>query len=357
MEENRGQVILYKSQDGKTEVDVIMMGGSVWLTQKQMGDLFSVDTRTINEHLKNIFETHELEPDSTIRKNRIVQNEGGRQVTREVNFYNLDAIISVGYRVNTYRGTQFRIWATQNLKEYLVKGFVIDDDRLAGNKKSYFEELQERVRAIRTSEKMFYEKIKEIFATSEDYLSTSEVAKRFFAAIQNTFHYAIHQHTAAELIMKRADADKANMGLSTWKDAEISKEDVQIAKNYLTEMELKKLNLLCDQFLSFAELQSLEQRPMFMRDWAAKLVAFLQLNEKPILKDAGKVSSDTAKTYALAQYNKLLAESRKQAEKLKEVIQIEGTFEDDEIDNERNENSISFGDAMSKIANAGKAPS
>ncbi len=320
MEENNSQVILYTSQDGRIEIDVIMIGDSVWLSQKQMADLFSIDVRTVNEHIQNILSTNELDGLSTIRKNRIVQKEGLREVNREVAFYNLDMIISVGYRVNTYRGTQFRIWATKNLKEFMVKGFVIDDDKLSGAKKSYFEELQERVRAIRTSEKMFYEKIKDVFATSIDYYPSSEFAKKFFAAIQNIFHYAIHQHTASELIKQRADATKDNMGLTTWKGMEISKEDVQVAKNYLSEIELKKLNLLCDQFLSFAELQILEQKSIFMKDWVAKLIHFLQFNERPILKDAGKVSSANAKAYALAEYNKRLEEQKKEANKLNEVI-------------------------------------
>jgi len=287
---NESQILLYRAGDGKTKIQVKLQDETVWLTQAQMAELFQRNVPTINEHIKNVYREGELEERATIRKFRIVQTEGKRQVTRDVDFYNLDVIISVGYRVKSHRGTQFRIWATQRLREYIVKGFVMDDQRLAGGVTNYFDELVERVRRIRTSERNFYEKVRDIFATSIDYDSRTDYARQFYATVQNKFHYAIHGHTAAELIAKRVDSSKKYMGLTNWSGKIITSKDAKIAKNYLEELELKRLELLVEQFLSFAELRSLEQKPMYMRDWLKKLDEFLVLNEKEILKHAGKVS-------------------------------------------------------------------
>jgi hypothetical protein len=257
-----------------------------------MADLFDKDVRTINEHIKNVFLERELAENSTIRNFRIVQKEGVRDVERDIDFYNLDVIISIGYRVNSLRGTQFRIWATQKLKEYIVKGFVMDDERLESGKvaKTYFEELEERIRKIRTSEANFYQKVRDVFATSADYSPKTDYAQKFFAVVQNKFHYAITGLTAAEIVNNRVDSQKKNMGLTNWKGEVITREQAEIAKNYLEELELKRLNLLVEQFLSFAELQSVEKRVMYMRNWIQKLDDFLILNDKEILDSAGSVS-------------------------------------------------------------------
>ncbi|MFI5139609.1 MAG: RhuM family protein [Sphingobacteriales bacterium] len=321
-EDKKGQILIYRAPSGSTEIEVDLHNESVWLSQKQISDLFQKDTDTIGLHIKNIYQTGELQENGTTEKNSVVQREGNRNVKREIGFYNLDMIISIGYRVNSIQGTHFRIWATQQLKQYLIKGFVLDDAKLRGTKGNYFEELQERVREIRVSEKNFWEKVKDIFAsTSMDYESSSEIAKKFFATVQNMFHYAIHQHTASELITERADAYKDHMGLYTWSGQEITKKDVLVAKNYLTELEIKRLNLLSDQFLSFAELQSVEKRPMFMSTWVTKLIDFLKLNEKPILTDAGKVSAEVGKQIALKEFERFNASIQKETKKLEKFIE------------------------------------
>jgi len=286
------QIIIYNTEDGETKIEVKMKDETVWLSQKQMAELFDKDVRTVNEHIKNVFLERELAENSVIRKFRIVQKEGQREVAREIEFYNLDVIISVGYRVKSLRGTQFRIWATQKLKEYIIKGFVMDDERLAEGrvKKTYFEEWEERIRRIRTSEANFYQKVRDVFATSADYNPKTDYAKLFYATVQNKFHYAITGLTASEIVSARIDSQKENMGLTNWKGEIITREQAQIAKNYLEELELKRLNLLVEQFLSFAELQSVEQRVMHMKDWIHKLDGFLILNEKEILQSAGNVS-------------------------------------------------------------------
>jgi hypothetical protein len=284
---NQSQILLYRAEDGKTQIQVKLQGETVWLTQAQMAELFQKNVRTINEHIKNIFKEGELEENSVIRNFRIAAADGKQYDT---NFYNLDVIISVGYRVKSHRGTQFRIWATQRLREYIVKGFVMDDQRLAGGVTNYFDELVERVRRIRTSEHNFYEKVRDIFATSIDYDPKTDYAQQFYATVQNKFHYAIHGHTAAELIAKRIDSGKEFMGLTSWSGKIITSKDAKIAKNYLEELELKRLELLVEQFLSFAELRSVERKPMYMNDWLNKLDEFLVLNEKEILQHAGKVS-------------------------------------------------------------------
>jgi len=290
--EKNNQIIIYNTEDGKTKIEVTTLDETVWLSQKQMAELFDCTIENVIFHLQNVFESAELSQYSTTKESLVVQKEGNREVKRLTKLYNLDAIISIGYRINSLRGTQFRIWATQKLKEYMVKGFVMDDERLeSGNvSKGYFQEWEERIRKIRTSERNFYLKVTDVFATSADYNPRAEYAKNFFATVQNKFHYAITGLTAAEIITKRVDSQKENLGLTNWKGEIITREQAQIAKNYLEELELKRLNLLVEQFLSFAELQSVEQRVMYMKDWVLKLDSFLILNDKKILENAGRVS-------------------------------------------------------------------
>lgn len=298
---NASQILLYRAEDGKTQIQVKLQDETVWLTQAQMAELFQKNVRTINEHIKNIFKEGELEENSVIRNFRITAADGKQYDT---NFYNLDVIISVGYRVKSHRGTQFRIWATQRLREYIVKGFVMDDQRLASGVTNYFDELVERVRRIRTSERNFYEKVRDIFATSIDYDPKTDYAQQFYATVQNKFHYAIHGHTAAELIAKRIDSSKEFMGLTNWSGKIITSKDAKIAKNYLEELELKRLELLVEQFLSFAELRSVEKKPMYMNNWLKKLDEFLVLNEKEILQHAGKVSHQEMEAKVRAELEK-----------------------------------------------------
>ena len=281
------QIIIYNTEDGETKIEVQMKDETVWLTIDQMAELFDKSRSTINEHILNIYAEKELNEAESIRK---IGNSDF--FTKPTNYYNLDVIISVGYRVKSLRGTQFRIWATQKLKEYIIKGFVMDDERLAEGrvKKSYFEEWEERIRRIRTSEANFYQKVRDVFATSADYNPKTDYAKLFYATVQNKFHFAITGLTAAEIVNSRVNGQKENMGLTNWKGEIITREQAQIAKNYLEELELKRLNLLVEQFLSFAELQSVEQRVMYMKDWIKKLDDFLVLNEKKILQNAGNVS-------------------------------------------------------------------
>lgn len=291
---NASEIILYRTEDDKTEILVTLQDETVWLSQAQMAELFQKSVPTINEHIKNIYDEGELSENPTIRNFRIVQTEKKLTVARTVDFYNLDMIISVGYRVNSHRGTQFRIWATQRLKEYIVKGFVIDDRRLAGGATNYFDELVQRVRRIRTSDKNFYEKVRDIFATSIDYDPKTDYARQFYATVQNKFHYAIHGHTAAELIAERVDSTKPFMGMTNWSANIVTRKDAEVAKNYLEELE--RLELLVEQFLSFAELRTIEKKPMYMTDWVKKLDEFLVLNEKEILTHTGKTSHKAMET-------------------------------------------------------------
>jgi hypothetical protein len=302
------QFLLYTSPNGDIKVDVFFQDETIWLSQKKMAELFNVQVPAINKHLKNIFEDGELEEDSVISKMETTANDGKKYLT---NFYNLDAIIAVGYRVNSYEATQFRMWATKTLKEFMIKGFVMDDERLKNGThfgKDYFDELLERIREIRASERRFYQKITDIYAQcSIDYDSKSPVSQEFYAAAQNKLHWAITHHTAPELIKERADATKPKMGLQTWKNApkgKILKPDVSIAKNYLNEDELKKLNRIVTMYLDYAESQAERQIPMKMADWAGKLDAFLEFNELKVLKDAGKVQKKVAKRLAETEYEK-----------------------------------------------------
>jgi len=289
MKEENNKIIIYNTGDGGMKIEVKLEDKTVWLSQKQMAELFDKDVRTVNEHIGNVFLEGELAENSVIRKFRITAADGKNY---ETNLYNLDVIISVGYRVKSHRGTQFRIWATQKLKEYIVKGFVMDDDRLAegGVKKTYFKEWEERIRKIRTSEANFYQKVRDVFATSVDYDPKTDYAQKFFATVQNKFHFAITGLTAAEIVSSRVNSQKENMGLTNWRGEIITRDQAEIAKNYLEELELKRLNLLVEQFLSFAELQSVEQRVMYMKDWILKLDGFLILNDKEILAGVGGVS-------------------------------------------------------------------
>jgi hypothetical protein len=278
------QLILYQTEDGQTQIQVIMQDETVWLTQKEMADLFQRDQSVISRHVNNVFKEGELDAESNMQKMHIANSD------KPVAFYNLDVIISVGYRVKSHRGTQFRIWATGTLREYLVKGFVLNDERLEGNERNYFDELVERVRRIRTSEKQFYRKVLDIFATSIDYDTKTAQAQEFFATVQNKFHYAIHGRTAAELITERINSQSPAMGLTNWSGQVVTAKDAKVAKNYLQEIELKRLNLLVEQFLAYAELQAVEKRPMYMQQWVDKLDEFLRFNEKEVLQHKGKVS-------------------------------------------------------------------
>lgn len=306
------EIILYQTEDRRTQIDVRLEGETVWLNQSQMAELFESTKQNISLHIRNIFEEGELRQESVVKEYLTTPADGKRYT---VAHYNLDVIISVGYRVRSHRGTQFRIWATQRLREYLVKGFTLDDQRLmqGGEASRYFDELLERVRAIRASERMFWQKVTDIYATSVDYDVNAPVTREFFATVQNKFHFAIHGHTAAEVIVERADAGKRNMGLTTWKNAPggpIRRTDVSIAKNYLDETEMKQLNLIVDQYLSFAELQAQQKKTMMMREWVKKLHDFLTLNDRQILTDAGKVSHELAKELAELQFDKFDAKRR-----------------------------------------------
>jgi hypothetical protein len=303
------EMIFYSTPDGSVRVEVMYEDETFWLSQKKMAELFGIGVQTINHHLQEIYKSNELNEMATIRKNRIVQTEGSREVAREVDFYNLDAIIAVGYRVNSREATQFRIWATQVLREYLIKGFVMDDERLKQGKrfgKDYFDELLERIRSIRASERRFYLKITDIYEQcSIDYKRNAEITQAFFKTVQNKLHWAITGKTAAELIAERALANQPNMGLKTWKNApqgRIQKADVSVAKNYLEEDEIKALERIVSMYLDYAENQASRQIPMKMADWVEKLDAFLKFNEYDVLKNAGKVSHEVAKELAEQQY-------------------------------------------------------
>ena len=294
------QVILYQSEDGRTKLDVRLEGQTVWLSQKQLTELFGKAKGTISEHIKHIFEDGELESEATVRLFRTVQIEGEREVTREVECYNLDMVLALGFRVRSPMAMRFRQWAADKLKEYIVKGFVLDDDRLknpqAGN--DYFEELSRRIQDIRTSERRFYQKITDIDATSIDYDKDAALTQAFFSTVQNKVHYAIHGQTAAEVITSRADRTQPNMGLTNREGARIRKADVSIAKNYLSEPELRALGNLVEQYLIFAQSQAERRIPMTMQDWITKLEGFLRLNDREVLTNAGKVSAELAKEHA-----------------------------------------------------------
>ena len=309
---NSSEIILYTTPDGNVKVEVILQDETVLLTQKAMGELFGVSKKTISEHLGNIYKSNELQREATVRKIRTVQNEGNREVSRNIDFYNLDAIISVGYRVNSQQATQFRIWATKTLREFIIKGFVLDDERLKqGGQlfgKDYFDELLERIREIRASERRFYQKITDIYSEcSIDYDPKAEITHVFYKTVQNKLHWAITGQTAAEIISSRAKAELPNMGLTTWKNApkgKVLKSDVSVAKNYLNQKEIDELNRIVTMYLDYAENQAARQIPMKMKDWIGKLDGFLQFNDYSVLKNAGSISADIAKKLATEEFEK-----------------------------------------------------
>lgn len=304
--ENHSQIIIYQTENGQTKLDVRLENETVWLTQKLMAELFQTTVSNINIHLKNIFEEGELDAKATIKDFLIVRLEGKREVNRNIEYYNLDAIISVGYRIKSAVATRFRQWATQHIKEYIVKGFVMDDERLKNPHQpfDYFEELLRRIQDIRTSERRFYQKITDIYATSTDYDPTLETSILFFQTVQNKMHWAITGKTAAEIVSERANSKKLNMGLTSWKGTKPRKQDVAIAKNYLNEEELSALNNLAEQYLVFATGQAMRRIPMYMKDWIEKLHGFLTLNDREILKHAGKISHQLAIDKAEKEYEK-----------------------------------------------------
>lgn len=295
------RIVIYQTEDGQTKVNVHFTNETVWLTQDQMAELFDKSKSTVNEHIQNIYEEKELILEETMRK------FGNSEFsTKPTNYYNLDVIISVGYRVKSQRGTQFRIWATARLRDYIVKGFALDDERMKqeGGRSRYFEELLQRVRDIRSSERNFYQKVTDIYATSIDYKTDDEITKKFFATVQNKMHYAVHGHTAAEIINERADSKKSMMGLTSFRGKYVTAGDVKIAKNYLSEPELKQLNLIVSLYLDFAELQATNERPMKMSEWINKLDEFLKLSEKKLLTNAGSISAEKASAKAEAEFAK-----------------------------------------------------
>jgi len=306
MANDKGQILLYLTPDGESRIEVRLQDETVWLSLDQMAELFQRNKSTISRHIKNVFEEGELQPEATVAKFATVVNRGIRgEVEDRIVFYNLDMIISVGYRVHSYRGVQFRMWATRVLKEYIVKGFALNDDLLkragGGN---YFDELLARIRDIRSSEKVFYRKVLEIYALSIDYDPRVEITQEFFKTVQNKMHYSVHGHTAAEIIYERADAQKDFMGLTSWTGAMPKRTDAEIAKNYLSQEEVTTLNRIVSLYLDFAELQAEEHRPMYMKDWIAILDDFLRISRKDILTHAGRVSAQLAKAKADAEYDK-----------------------------------------------------
>jgi hypothetical protein len=305
MSEGNGEILLYQTEDKQARIQVLLQGETVWLTQAHMAELFQTTKQNVSLHMQNVFEEGELREESVVKEYLTTAADGKNYSTKH---YNLDVIISVGYRVKSLRGTQFRMWATQRLREYLVKGFVLDDERLKeGRGLDYFDELLERIRAIRASERRFYQKITDIYATSIDYDATAEITQTFFATVQNKLQWAIHGHTAAEIIHQRANVDKPNMGLTTWKNAPrgpIRKTDVTTAKNYLAQEELSALNRIVTMYLDYAEEQARNRRQMTMAEWAKKLDGFLSFNEKNVLTHAGKVTAKLAEEMALKEFEK-----------------------------------------------------
>ena len=303
--EGKGQILLYQTPDGVTKIEVTLQNETVWLSLDQMAELFQRNKSTISRHIKNVFEEGELQPDLTVAFFATVQTEGKRKVERDIAYYNLDMIISVGYRVHSYRGVQFRQWATSVLKEYIKKGFVLNDELLKNaGRGNYFDELLARIRDIRSSEKIFYRKVLEIYALSIDYDPRVEITKQFFATVQNKMHFAAHGHTAAEIIYDRANAAKDFMGLTTWTGMMPKRTDAEFAKNYLNEEEIDTLNRIVNLYIDYAELRAKDHKPMYMRDWIQKLDDFLRLSDKEILTHAGSISAKLAKEKADAEYDK-----------------------------------------------------
>ena len=294
MQKNENNIIIYQDEDGVTKVSVKFSDEDIWLTQNQIAEIYKTTQENISMHIKNIYKDGELENNSTNKKFLLVQNEGNRQVKRNIDHYNLDMIIALGYRVQSQVATRFRVWATQRLHEYMQKGFTMDDERLKQGGNRYFRELLQRIRDIRSSERNFYQQVTDIYATSIDYDPRSDLTKKFFATVQNKLHFAVHEHTAAELIYERVDNEKPFVGMTNFKGDYVTIDDVKIAKNYLSEIELQRLNLLVSQFLDFAELQALEQRAMTMNDWINELDNQIIQNKRKLLEGKGKISHQEA---------------------------------------------------------------
>ena len=308
-----GKILIYQNEKGDAKIDVYFEDDAIWMTQKAMCELYQVNKSSVSEHISNIFKDGELEPEATVRKFRTVQTEGTRQVTRERDCYNLDMILAVGYRVRSTVGMHFRRWASGVLKEYMKKGFALNDERLRNPQEfgaDYFDELLERIRDIRASEKRVYQKVKEIFALSVDYDSKSPIAQNFFKSVQNKLEYAATGHTAPELIALRADASKDNMGLTSYKGAKVRRGDVTVAKNYMTHEEISTLNLIVNMYLDYAELQAKGHNPMHMADWERKLGEFLRFNGREVLQHLGTVKREVAEQLALDQYEQYDAHRR-----------------------------------------------
>lgn len=329
-----GELILYTAEDGSAAIKLRAEGGSVWLTQLEMAALFDTSKQNISLHIKNVLAEGELPEGATVKDSLTVQTEGGRQVRRSNLLYNLDMILAIGYRVRSHRGTQFRQWATTHLREYLVKGFVLDDERLKNpGRWDYFDELLERIRSIRASEKRFYQKIRDIYATAVDYDPTSDQAQLFFKKVQNKMLWAITGHTAAELIAQRADVNQPNMGLTTWRGTRVGQQDVTIAKNYLNHEEMQALDRIVSFYLEYAEDQAQRRKTVTMQEWAAKLDAFLAFNERDVLTHAGKLRADVAEKLALERYETFDAARREaarlatDAENVKALEQMERKLE------------------------------
>jgi hypothetical protein len=306
IENSKGQFLVYNAEDGTVKIDVKLSDETVWLTQQLMAELFQTTKQNISLHVNNIYKEQELFPKTTVKEYLTVRKEGNREVKRRLEYYNLDMIISVGYRIKSHIATRFRIWATERLKEYIVKGFALDDERLKNPDLpfDYFEELTRRIQDIRTSERRFYQKITDIYATSVDYDPTLNISINFFKTVQNKMHWAITGNTAAEIIHSRADAEKPDMGLTNYRGVKVRKQDIVIAKNYLSEDELLALNNLVEQYLIFAQGQAMRRVPMYMKGWIEKLDAFLSINDREILENAGKISHEVAKQIVDEEYEK-----------------------------------------------------
>ena len=295
--DTKGEIVTYQSEEGRVSVDVLFQDETVWLPIEQMSILFGKSRSTINEHILNIYKEGELSEADTVRKIGISDFS-----TKPTNFYNLDVVISVGYRVHSVQGTRFRQWATQRIHEYIIKGYTLDDERLKGNGGRYFRELLQRIRDIRSSERNLYQQVTDIYATAVDYDPKAEITRQFFATVQNKMHYAAHQHTAAEVVYDRVDNEKPMLGMTNFKGNYITKDDVTIAKNYLTEIELQRLNLLVSQFFDYAELQAMEQHPMTMQEWIDELDRVLSNNRRPLLEGSGSISHQQAQEKAVHEY-------------------------------------------------------
>ncbi|MDD6746791.1 MAG: virulence RhuM family protein [Paludibacteraceae bacterium] len=295
--DTKGEIVIYQSEEGRVSVDVLFQDETVWLPIEQMSILFGKSRSTINEHILNIYKEGELSEADTVRKIGISDFS-----TKPTNFYNLDVVISVGYRVHSMQGTRFRQWATQRIHEYIIKGYTLDDERLKGNGGRYFRELLQRIRDIRSSERNLYQQVTDIYATAVDYDPKAEITRQFFATVQNKMHYAAHQHTAAEVVYDRVDNEKPMLGMTNFKGNYITKDDVTIAKNYLTEIELQRLNLLVSQFFDYAELQAMEQHPMTMQEWIDELDRVLSNNRRPLLEGSGSICHQQAQEKAVHEY-------------------------------------------------------